>query len=119
VELKSKSVPLSASNIKLEFNRDPKKRIQQNNKSIFDWYPEFITAKENEIGEGINSYRSTHQHFKTFAAGRGVIHLRDLTKQVLEEFRNYLEELNLGGPTVHKGTVSHFLHMTRDRRRTR
>lgn len=102
LELKSKSLPLSANNIKVEFHRDPKKRIQQNNKSILDWYPEFITTKEKEIGEGINSYRSTHEHFKQFAAGRGVIHLRDLTKQVLEEFRNYLDELNLGGPTVHK-----------------
>ena len=102
LELKSKSLPLSATNIKLEFTRDPKKRIQQNNKSILDWHPEFITAKEKEIGEGINSYRSTHEHFKKFATGRGVIHLRDLTKHVLEEFRNHLEELHLGGPTIHK-----------------
>jgi hypothetical protein len=102
LELKSKSLPLSATNVKLEFNRDPKKRIQQNNKSILDWYPEFITAKEREIGEGINSYRSTYEHFKKFATGRGVIHLQDLTKHVLEEFRNYLDKLNLGGPTVHK-----------------
>src|SRR4051812_24023966 len=46
LELKSKSLSLSPANVELEFNKDPKKRIAQNNKSVADWYQEFITAKE-------------------------------------------------------------------------
>lgn len=102
LELKAKSFPLSPANVELEFNKDPKKRIAQNNKSVLDWYKEFIAAKEKEIGDGINSYRSTFEHFKSFTGGKGVIHLQALTKDFLEKFRDHLEELNLSGPTIHK-----------------
>lgn len=71
--LKSRSLPLTASSVEQEFNKDPSKRITRNSKSVLDWYQEFISAKEKEIGEGINSYRSTFQHFKSFIAGKGVI----------------------------------------------
>lgn len=100
--LKSRSLPLTPSSVELEFNKDPSKRIMRNNKSVLDWYQEFISAKEKEIGEGINSYRSTFEHFKSFIAGKGVIHFRDLTKEFLEQFRAYLDRLELRGPTVHK-----------------
>ncbi|MBA4058318.1 MAG: hypothetical protein C0490_26610, partial [Marivirga sp.] len=93
---------LSPDHVKKEFLKDPEKKFETTSKSVLTWYEEFITAKENEIGEGINSYRSTHEHFKSFTDGRGVIHLLDLSKQFLELFRDYLEKLELGGPTIHK-----------------
>lgn len=102
LDLKSKSLSLSPTNIEIEFNKDPKKRIEQNDKSVADWYQDFVSAKEKEIGEGINSYRSTFEHFKSFVNGKGVIHLHNLTKEFLQKFRSHLEELNLGGPTIHK-----------------
>jgi hypothetical protein len=102
LDLKSKSLSLAAANVELEFNKDPNKRIRQINKTATDWYQEFISAKEKEIGEGINSYRSTFEHFKSFTAGKGVIHFEELTKEFLEKFRDYLDKLDLGGPTIHK-----------------
>lgn len=102
LELKSKTLSLSPENVELEFNKEPTSRIQLHNRNILEWYTEFIASKEREIGQGINSYRSTFEHFKSFVAGGGVVRLEDLTKAVLEKFRGYLDELNLGGPTIHK-----------------
>jgi site-specific recombinase XerC len=102
LELKSKNLSLSPDNVKLEFNKDPKARIQKSNKTVNDWYSDFIAAKEKEIGEGINSYRSTFEHFKVFTAAKGIIHFQHLTKDFLEQFRDHLDKLELGGPTVHK-----------------
>lgn len=102
LDLKSKSLSLSPENVKLEFNKDPKNRIQKSNKTAHDWYSDFIAVKEKEIGEGINSYRSTFEHFKVLTADKGVIHFQDLTKEFLEKFRDHLDKLDLGGPTVHK-----------------
>jgi site-specific recombinase XerD len=82
--------------------KDPKTRIQKSNRTVLDWYSDFITAKEKKIGEGINSYRSTFEHFKTFTNGKGAIHLKELTKEFLEKFRDHLEKLGLAGPTIHK-----------------
>jgi hypothetical protein len=36
LELKSKSLSLAAANVELEFNKDPNKRIRQNNKTVLD-----------------------------------------------------------------------------------
>ena len=102
LDLKSKSLSLSPDYVKREFLKEPEKKLETTSKSVLTWYKEFITVKEKEIGEGINSYRSTHEHFKSFAAGRGVIHFLDLSKQFLELFRDYLEKFELGGPTIHK-----------------
>jgi hypothetical protein len=103
LDLKADYKPLSPENVELEFNKDSTKQVQQiEDKTVLVWYQEFITVKEKEIGEGINSYRGTHEHFKSFAEGKAVIYLPDLSKQLLEEFRTYLEELDLGGPTIHK-----------------
>jgi hypothetical protein len=101
-ELKSKSLPLSPDNVQTEYQKDPKNRVSLFTKSVTEWYEEFIKIKEKEIGEGINSYRSTFEHFKAFTNGKGVIQLADLTKHFLEKFRVHLEGLELGGPTVHK-----------------
>jgi hypothetical protein len=101
LELKGRSLSLDPSYVRQEFLRAPENKIEKN-RSVLSWYEAFIRAKEKEIGEGINSYRSTFEHFKSFIAGKGVIHFRDLTKEFLEQFRVYLEGLELGGPTVHK-----------------
>lgn len=101
LDLKARSLSLSPSYVKQEFLRAPQNKIEKN-KSVLTWYEEFIGAKEKEIGEGINSYRSTLEHFKAHTAGKGVIHFQELTKDFLEKFRDHLQTLNLGGPTVHK-----------------
>lgn len=62
------SSSLSPINIQKEYEREnpiPK----ETNKSVTTWYSEFIAVKE-KIGEGINSYRATFSHFKTFTAKR-------------------------------------------------
>jgi site-specific recombinase XerC len=101
LDLKARSLSLAPSYVKQEFLKAPQNKVEKN-KSVTTWYQEFIAAKEKEIGEGINSYRSTFEHFKAFTAGKGVIHFQDLTKEFLEKFRDYLDKLDLGGPTVHK-----------------
>lgn len=108
--IKEKSFSLSPANVKAEYLKDPKKRIEKNNKSVLAWYSDFISAKENEIGAGINSYRSTYEHFKSFTQGLGALHLNEMNKQFLENFRNYLTKLRipetsipkLQGPSIHK-----------------
>lgn len=108
--IKEKSLPLSPANVKAEYLKDPKKRIEKNNKSVLAWYSDFISAKENEIGAGINSYRSTYEHFKSFTQELGALHLNEMNKQFLENFRNYLTRLRipettipkLQGPSIHK-----------------
>lgn len=108
--IKEKSLPLSPANVKAEYHKDPKKRIEKNNKSVLAWYSDFISAKENEIGAGINSYRSTYEHFKSFTQELGALHLNEMNKQFLENFRNYLTKLRipettipkLQGPSIHK-----------------
>lgn len=103
LDLKARSLSLAPANVESEFKKDKSASFNHlRSKTFLDWYLEFISAKEKEIGAGINSYRSTHEHFKTFLSGKGVIHLQDLTKQFLEEFRTALEKLNLSGPTIHK-----------------
>jgi hypothetical protein len=103
LDLKARSLSLSPANVEAEFNKDDGASFNRaRNKTVLEWYQEFISAKEKEIGAGINSYRSTHEHFKTYLCGKGVAHLQDLTKQFLEEFRADLEKLNLSGPTIHK-----------------
>jgi site-specific recombinase XerD len=57
---------------------------------------------QKEIGEGINSYRSTFEHFKSLTNGKGVIQLQEVTKEFLEKFRLHLEGLGLAGHTIHK-----------------
>ncbi|MBN8650635.1 MAG: site-specific integrase [Cytophagales bacterium] len=100
--LKLKSLSLSPDNVKTEFAKDQLPDTVIADKSIAAWYEAFIVKKEKEIGAGINSYRSTFEHYKTFTAGTGVLHLSDLTKEFLEKFRDYLEGLKLSGPTIHK-----------------
>jgi hypothetical protein len=87
LDLKARSLSLAPSYVKQEFLKAPQNKVEKN-KSVITWYQEFITAKEKEIGEGINSYRSTFEHFKVFTAGKGVIHFQDLTKEFLEKFRD-------------------------------
>lgn len=101
-QLKLKSLSLSPDNVKTEFAKDQQPDTVIADKSIAAWYEAFIVKKEKEIGAGINSYRSTFEHYKTFTAGTGVLHLSDLTKEFLEKFRDYLEGLKLSGPTIHK-----------------
>ena len=103
LDLKTNSLSLSPTSVESEFKKDVSIAINQvRNKTFLEIYQEFISAKEKEIGAGINSYRSTNEHFKTFLSGKGVIHLHDITKQFLDEFRARLEKLNLSGPTIHK-----------------
>ena len=108
--IREKSLPLSPGNVKAEYLKDPKKRIERNNKSFLSWYADFISSKENEIGAGINSYRSTYEHVKSFIQDLGGLHLNEINKQFLENFRNYLTKLRipdttlpkLQGPSIHK-----------------
>lgn len=72
LELKVKSLSLDPTYVKQQFLKAPENKVKAD-KSLIEWYQEFITAKEKEIGAGINSYRSTLEHFKTFTAGKGVI----------------------------------------------
>lgn len=101
LDLKARSMSLDPTYVKQEFLKSPEHRIQKN-RSVVEWYEEFILVKEREIGAGINSYRSTLEHFKVFIAGKGVLYFSDLTKDFLERFREFLDKLALGGPTVHK-----------------
>jgi hypothetical protein len=100
-ELKLKSLSLSPTNVQKEFEKE-KPTQQETNKPVISWYAEFIAIKEKEIGEGINSYRSTFNHFKTFILKKGTIHLENLTKNFLEDFKQYLIALDLDSSTVHK-----------------
>jgi hypothetical protein len=100
-QIKLKSSSLSPANVQKEYEKE--KPIQkETNKPVITWYAEFIAVKEKEIGEGINSYRATFNHFKAFTAKKGTIYLEQLTKVFLEEFKQYLIGLGLDGPTVHK-----------------
>jgi hypothetical protein len=101
LDLKARSMSLDPTYVKQEFFKSPQNRIQKN-RSVVEWYEEFILVKEKEIGAGINSYRSTLEHYKVFIAGKGVVYFSDLTKDFLERFRQFLDKLELGGPTVHK-----------------
>ena len=102
--LKFRSVSLSPFNVKTEFNKDQKdaSTTKTNNKSTLEWYSDFISQKEHEVGAGINSYRSTYRHFKAFTQKLGTIPLSDLSKGFLDEFRNFLAKLGLNGTTIHK-----------------
>ena len=101
IELKSKSLPLTPDNFKHAYLAPVTKRASTN-KTLAEWYQDFIKAKEKEIGSGINGYRSTFEHFKKFTANKGFIEFADLTTPLLEGFRDYLVEKKLGGPTIHK-----------------
>lgn len=104
-DLKARALSLCTANLKVQLSSKPVASTNNRptaNKSLLDWYKEFIETKEKEIGSGINGYRSTYEHFKCFAANKGVLSFQDLTKQFLEEFRENLVALNLGGPTIHK-----------------
>ena len=100
-ELKVKSLSLSPSSVQKEYEKENPSQ-KEVNKPVSAWYAEFIAIKEKEIGEGINSYRATFNHFKTFTVKKGTIYLEHLTKTFLEDFKQYLIGLELDGPTVHK-----------------
>jgi len=70
-------------------------------KTVQHLFQEFITHKESKIGRGINSYRSTNQHFLDFTSGKKVL-LGDLKKEFLNAFLAYLEKQNLAGSTIFK-----------------
>ncbi|MBT1702300.1 tyrosine-type recombinase/integrase [Chryseosolibacter indicus] len=100
-ELKLKSASLSPATVKKEYEKDTPVQ-KETNKPVSSWYAEFIAVKEKEIGEGINSYRATFRHFKSFTEKKGSVLLEELTKAYLEDFKQYLIGIGLDAPTVHK-----------------
>jgi hypothetical protein len=71
-------------------------------KTIGQWYIEFIKCKESEIGSGINSYRSTWRHFQKFNIRNRIVLLQDISKTLLDEFREYIKLQGIEGSGVHK-----------------
>lgn len=100
--LKTKSLPLKPENVENEFLKDAVKKIGVNDKAALIWYQEYIEIKELEIGTGINSYRSTFNHLKTFMDSKGVVLLMDFTRQFLEDFKVFLLSKKLAANTIHK-----------------
>jgi len=100
--LRLRGLPLEVHLVEKEYLKDPNAEFERGRRSVDDWYEKFIKAKEDEIGTGINSYKSTHEHFKNFISGRGAIAMHELTKSFFEDFRIFLKKKRLVGSTIHK-----------------
>lgn len=100
-ELKLKSLSLSPSNIKCEFEKGVTKQ-QDDPKPVIACYAQFLKAKDEEIGKGIRSYRVTFNKFRTFVDKKGTVLFEHLNTGLLEEFKQHLIKLGLEGPHLHK-----------------
>lgn len=117
-DLQSEIRPINAKEITLEYcRRFPREdwRFPEHietltpvivkEKTLLEYYGEFITEKEKEMKSGIASYRATRNHFAKFCSITGLFEMKisDLKRKVINEFRIYLSEtLQLEGPTIHK-----------------
>lgn len=96
-----KKLPPIPSYIEKEYTREEKSN-EVKLKTVNKWYEDFIKCKEKEIGEGINSYRATWRHFQKFNAKNKILFFQDITKSVLEEFKDYIKAQGIKGTGVHK-----------------
>ncbi len=100
-DCKSLSITPFPEVIEKEYLKE-EKATDVKSKTIGQWYEEFIKCKESEIGSGINSYRSTWRHFRKFNSRNKIVLLKDISKTLLEEFREYIKQQGIEGSGVHK-----------------